>query len=252
MSDSKGKPVKLSEISETINENKATCAHILKTLEQDGYVDKVSRSKGYTLGPSAYCLTRYGKYNDDFVALSRPILRYLHKHTEQTVILAVIQNNTKFIIDYIDEEKRIFKEDASIRPDDIYRTATGRIMLANMDNRSVMQLYEKLGNPNEFWTDVNSLESLQKELSRIDKHGVLRTVAFNGDECHIGYAAPVFRKGKCVAALGVAIYCEKHEMDAILEQKDDKIKLYLKKERKRNYPKAKLFLIRGNICRLKR
>lgn len=229
LSDSKGKPVKLSDISDTIGENKSTCSHILKTLEQDGYVEQVSHSKGYTLGPSSYCLTRYGKYNDDFVALSRPVLRYLHKHTEQTVILAIIQNNTKFIIDYIDVEKRIFTEDANIRPDDIYRTATGRIMLANMDNRLVIELYEKLGNPGDDWTAVNSLETLQKELSRIDKRGVLRTVATYDDECHIGYAAPIYRRGRCIAAVGVAIYCNTDEMDEILNQRDEKIKLYLKK-----------------------
>ena len=75
LSDGQNKPVTLSELSLLTGTTKSTCAHILSTLVSEGYAERVSHTKGYVLGPAAYCLSRYGKYDDEFIALCRPVMR---------------------------------------------------------------------------------------------------------------------------------------------------------------------------------
>ncbi len=212
LSDARNQPVRLCEIAEYINENKSTCAHIVKTLQEDGYIKQISRSKGYVLGPASYCLTRYGKYDDSLIELCRPLMRYVHKKTGAMVVLTVIQNETKYIIDYIDPENIFFSENFNINPDAIYRTVTGRLLLANMDESDIQKIFKKYGVPHPgHWNEVNSYELLLFELSKINKKGVLElcTPYRNNDYC-IGYAAPIYKGNTCIAALGTASVCNEN------------------------------------------
>ena len=118
-----GEPITLTCLARRAQLNSATCAHIVATLEAEGYVIKLSRTRGYVLGPEAYCLSRLGRYKNDLITQCHPVMEYLHKMTGYTVILAVIDGETKYIIDYIDNGE-IFETKAQIRQDDIYRTAT--------------------------------------------------------------------------------------------------------------------------------
>ena len=57
-------PIPLGELAERTNINKSTCAHIVDTLCESFYVERVSRKDGYRLGPWAYMLSRYGHYKN--------------------------------------------------------------------------------------------------------------------------------------------------------------------------------------------
>ena len=61
ISDAENKPVTLTEISQKSGINASTCAHIISTLSEDGYVERVSHREGYILGPETYILTRFGQ-----------------------------------------------------------------------------------------------------------------------------------------------------------------------------------------------
>ena len=129
LSDAKNQPVPLMDIAERTGYPKPTCAHLLETLCHDGYAVRVSQTKGYILGPALYCLTRYGRYEEELVSLCRPVMRWMERNSHATVVLSVIQSHHKFIIDYADAEQNLFSEHPKIRTDDIYRTATGRAII---------------------------------------------------------------------------------------------------------------------------
>ena len=90
ISEGRNSPVSLSSISNITGINKSTCSHILSTLESEGFVKKISHTKGYVLGPAAYCLSRHGRYENEFVSICHPLINWLHKKTGYSVILAVI------------------------------------------------------------------------------------------------------------------------------------------------------------------
>jgi len=224
ISEGKNSPVSLLYISEMTGINKSTCSHIISTLVAEGFVKKISYTKGYVLGPATYCLSRYGKYENEFASICHPLLRWLNKKTGYSVILAVVEGSQKYTIDYIDTEKML-PESSGIMPDDIYRTATGRIILANMDKSDIKEIFEKTGiPPEEHWDEVTSFETLEAKLSELDKNGVVQTYCVRDDgKILLGYASAVFRYTKCVGAIGVAVLCTREEYEQF-EEKEKLIK----------------------------
>lgn len=207
LSDEKGHPVPLIEIAARTGYPKPTCSHILETLCCDGYVKRISRSKGYTLGPSLYNLVRYGRYEAEFVSLCHPVMRWMEKKTHATTVLSVIQSNQKFIVDYTDNEQNLFLEHPTIRTDDIYRTATGRAILAYMDREQVRAIWEKHGKPPAgHWEEITSYESLMDTLRNIRQQEIVVSAAMTkeGEQNAIGYACPLFRRTSCIGAVGIA------------------------------------------------
>lgn len=205
LSDNAPNSTPLKDIASGTGIEKPTCVHLLATLCRDGYVIRTSHSEGYRLGPATYCLTRYGKYEETLVSLCHPVLRWLSKKTDGISILAVIDNCEKYIIDYIDPENAIFKHTGSIFTDDIYRTATGRIILSHMDREALTTFYEKHKNPDPAdWSGIDSFEKLKSELEKIKRLKYVYSSTKRGDGFDIGIGSAIFKGNKCVGAIGIA------------------------------------------------
>ena len=226
ISEGKNSPVSLASISRDAGINKATCSHIISTLAEEGFVERISHSSGYVIGPAAFCLSRFGKYRDDFISVCHPVVRWLHKKTGCAIVLAVVEGGRKYVIDYIDPENKILPEVTGITPDDIYRTATGRIIMANMSSRQIKGVFDKNGAPPPgHWDKIDSLEALENELAVTDGRSVIKTDRF-GESPSIGYAAAVYKLSKCVGAVGVAV-----DIDDITPPKEADIKNCILKAR---------------------
>lgn len=210
LSDHYSSPVPLATLSQKLELNKSTCSHILSTLEAEGFVTKISSSKGYILGPAAYCLSRFGKYQSRLISICRPVMDRLFEELGHTVVLAVIEHEKKYILDYIDSGST-FETEEQIRTDDIYRTATGRAILCNLPLEKVYAIYEKFGKPapNE-WPGINSFSDLKSYILKAQKkqQGLFKTTGFQQKNqiYSVGYAAPFFNNIECVGALGIALH----------------------------------------------
>ena len=207
LSDTPSQPMPLMEIAQKTGYPKPTCSHILETLCHDGYVIRVSQTKGYLLGPAIYCLTRLKRYEEELIALCRPVIRWMEQNSHATVILSVIQSGQKFIIDYADTEQQLLSEHSRIRLDDIYRTATGRVLLSHMPQNEIKEIYERHGPPDpEHWSQVTDFDSLLKQLAFIRRQPIVSTGIEDGLVIHqtIAFASPLFRGKSCVGALGIA------------------------------------------------
>ena len=215
-----GEPITLTCLARRAQLNSATCAHIVATLEAEGYVIKLSRTRGYVLGPEAYCLSRFGRYKNDLITQCHPVMEYLHKMTGYTVILAVIDGETKYIIDYIDNGE-IFETKAQIRQDDIYRTATGRAILANLSADKVFDVFAKYGKPGTQWPEVQSFEKMNRYCATVKKDGVFKNRNENDTGwVYLGYGAALMKHGHCVGALGVAVKCTREQEIPFLQEKE--------------------------------
>ena len=211
ISDAAGGALTLAEISERTGYPKPTCAHITKTLAEEGYVLRISHTVGYTLGPGAYYLTRYGRYEEKLISICRPVMRYMERKSGAAVILSVIKNSDKFIIDTYDTSQNMFKKRAQIRIDDIYRTATGRAILAEMSDEDAIAVYKKHGPPPRgHWDEVDGIESLLSELKNIRKQKIVITGRHGSknDRPALGIARAIFDKKHCVGAVGLAVWDE--------------------------------------------
>ena len=224
IADAKNNSISLMEIADKTGYPKPTCAHLLETLGCGGYVTHISYKDGYTLGPSLYNLTRYGRYEKDFVSLCRPVMRWMEQKSRATTILAVIRSNQKFIIDYADTEQKLFEEHPNIRTDDIYRTATGRAILSHMDRDEIKAFWDKYGRPAPgHWDKVTSYETLVQALNSIRKKPVVVSTGEKnlGEQKANGYACPLFRKSRCVGAVGLALKLAQENEN--LEQRENEL-----------------------------
>lgn len=130
-------PITLGELAEKAGINKSTCAHIVDTLCESFYVERVSRKEGYRLGPWAYMLSRYGRYQNSLVSISTPVLKWLHKETDASVFISVICNGKKFIVYHIDKRNILPMSDGKMIQGFLETTASGRLLMANMDNETL-------------------------------------------------------------------------------------------------------------------
>ena len=137
LSDSAETPIPLQELAERTGMNKSTCAHIVDTLCETLYVERVSRTQGYRLGPWAYMLSRYGRYQNTLVSISTPVLRWLHGKTGATVFISVICNGQKYIVYHIDKADILPMSDGSIIQGYLETTATGLFLMAHMEPESL-------------------------------------------------------------------------------------------------------------------
>lgn len=231
ISNGTGKPVSLAKISELLKLPKPTCSHIISTLIEEGYIVKVSPKSGYILGPSTYNLSRYGKYNHNLIDISHSISSRLSKSTGYPVITAVIEGSKKYVIDLTKDDNNSYlcqKDNLSIFTDDIYRTATGRIIMAHMDTTHLKKIYDKYGPPKEIdqWENTESFESLIKELQRIKKLPYLKTkYRFNANNTlTVGYAMPIFEKYKCIGAIGIAAILKPEELTTFEKNENSLLK----------------------------
>lgn len=200
ISNGKNEPVTLAQIAQITGFPKPTCAHIVETLCQSGYIEHVSRSEGYRLGLAVYHLTRYGRYGEELIALCRPVLKWMESNSQAAALLTVIRNQQKFIIDYVDTGKHLFPEYQQVRTDDIYRTAGGRVILAHMDRDQLMDIYHKYGAPPQgVWEGVTSFDTLCRELERLRTQPV---VAVRNSSA-IGNACALMHGASCLGAVGL-------------------------------------------------
>ena len=205
LADGGGEPLPLASIAERVGLPKPTCAHLIKTLEMDGFLVKISPSKGYILGPAAYYLSRFDGYGKHLTKVARPVMRYLHLALGYTVVLAVLEGKDKYILDCFDGSA-MFATSARMKKDDIYRTATGRVILSHLSAEQVKAVVDKHGMPQAaVWETATTPSSLSMALEKIKTAPVTKTRTVSEKRVDIGYGAPIFRAGECVAALGIAV-----------------------------------------------
>lgn len=204
ISDNGGEPVRVKSISAALGFDKATVVRILKALGNSGYVTRISRNEGYALGPEMYVLTRYGRYGGDIIDACRPLLKYLREKTGGTAIFAVLKNGKKYIIDHVEGGLKYNDSKAAIFCDDIYRTVTGRVILANLPLDEALDFFYKNGVPkNGNWDEVRDMDTYKRELRLIKSIKVL--VSEDNSGRYIAFACPVFRKGICIGAVGLVL-----------------------------------------------
>ena len=194
-------PMTLSELAEKTGLNKSTCAHIIDTMCDSLYVERVSRKEGYRLGPWAYMLSRYGAYNSSLIKVATPIIKWLHSQTGASAFISVVTNGRKYIIYHIDKEGILPMSDGSIIQGYMEATATGRILLAYMDSEALHYTIARMSEE-EGRSGAEILDNeLKAELKKIRAAGYAHcSVEMDQTE---SFAFPVNDGSKVIASVGV-------------------------------------------------
>ncbi len=199
-------PVKLKTIAEKTAINKATCVHILDTLESGHYVEKVSRLDGYRISFGTFYLTRFGGYRHKISDVAHPVLLWLNKKTHKSTGMQVISNGKRVCIDYIAGDMPFSKNGENIIINGLYNASSGRLLLSFLNDFEIEETVLKYGLPKKEDWDIKDIDDMKRKLSIIRKNKFCETVFTIDGTPHCGYSMPIIVNGKCVAAVGIAGY----------------------------------------------
>lgn len=193
--------VRPSKIAELLNINNATCSRILKDLNYAGYTEKISREAGYTIGPRAFTFSKQLNYNTDLINAAEHHVEGCARKLKASVILVELKNNQRYILLHND-----YNVNSTIRIDklsytDLFKTATGVLLLAYGGIEERKNALKKYGLPSEFFfEDISSVKEYYKILDNIKSKGF---AYYDKDKINTSiYALPIFKGKEMIAALG--------------------------------------------------
>lgn len=191
--------VSLTEIADTLGLNHATCANIIKTFVNRGYIEQIGHKKGYRLGPKTYSITGNFSYKRDLVLAAKDILQDLTQKVNENTLLAVIKENRRLVVYDVAADQDLQVRTSPDKP--LYESATGRLLLAYLTDLELETFAQKYGLPEkEIWEEAVTLHGFKTALAKIRKDGIAIQVTTR----HIvGIAVPVSKNDKVIASLGL-------------------------------------------------
>ena len=194
------RPKPLGEVAGALSLNSATCANILKTMVDRGYVRQEAPKKGYTIGLAWRGFVREDVRYRRLITAAEAPMTHLASSVRETVLLAVLEGQRRFNLCLVEGDASLQVRRDIIISDDIYRTATGRLLLAHLGPASLEAVLVRRGLPRpEEWPEAGSPDELRSTLARVRDEG--RVIITRGDLVAMAY--PIRVGGAVTAALGL-------------------------------------------------
>ncbi|MBC8033735.1 MAG: helix-turn-helix domain-containing protein [Chitinophagaceae bacterium] len=192
-------PVQLIRIAENAGLSQPTTANIVKTLVYKNYLEHVGRKEGYRLGANAYHLTGNLSYNQNLILSAKDPMEELTHQLNETCLLGVLRNKKRYLLHVVHSN-----QDLQVRTHieaEVYKTASGRLLLAYLSPKELDNLIQALGLPQpQVWPGTQTREGLEKALQKIRKDGLVQTLS----PTHIiGFAIPIYKNKQVLASLSV-------------------------------------------------
>lgn len=195
------RPYALSEIAGHLNLNLATCSHIIKTLVESCYIERLPLRKGYIIGPMVYQFSKTGSYRGRLVETAGPFMTQFVKELQETIIISVLVHGKRFMPYFVQGNRPVQINADLFFHEDIYETATGRLLLAYLPSEELEFTLGVNGDFKHSWVEASTKERLYALLEQIRKKGS----AFVSSQESVAMAFPIMENNTVIAALGVPI-----------------------------------------------
>lgn len=179
-----------------------TCARLLKSLAELGYLDQVSRQKGYRLGPLAFYLGNGQVYKSRLVSVVMPLLKKFTQKMGVSALMAIRHNDFRVMPLVLTPPNGIQLKKDQARYDDLFLTATGRMLLALSPEDVVKKIIDKNGVPSfPPWPRNMTEEEFYAELAKIRSAGLLISYYKDRGSIAVPLAMPVGEKPVVLGAV---------------------------------------------------
>jgi hypothetical protein len=157
------------------------------------------KAKGsYTLGKMVYHLPDATKKHPELINISRNLMVELRDKINETVILSIIKNNKRVLLNEIPSTHEIHvqtKKEASV-----YSTTTGRIILAHSNPENKNWIIDRVGLPSEEeWSGIKSKDILIEELKNLKLQEIIETKTKSRSWISSAY----LKNNSIIASLGI-------------------------------------------------
>lgn len=211
--------VSLSQLARRMNLCPNTAYNLLKTLLVCGYVEQKEDAR-YVAGSK--CL-QIGRWNRLTSAPARRAivsgLQELRNRLKEGVVMAILHAGRRVELAHVDCNQSVCVNRAVLENDQIYNTATGRILMAHASSAELRQILERHGLPRAQWNGLDSARALQRALAGLRKAGAC---VVKWPHELVACACPMLdAQGKLLGALGCYVpffRCPKKKEQAIIQE----------------------------------
>lgn len=191
----------ITEISEMLQLSKGTVHLLVKTLEDEGFLEQVEGIKKYRVGSMAYELGAAAL--GDLRILSRMHLQHMSYELSMPCYLAITIGNKAVLIEKAEPVNpfMVVMQIGAVLP--YHTTSMGKVLLAYADAENREQLLNFIDLPALTPNTITSRELLRKEIEEVERQGYAldREETLPGSFC---LAVPVRdRAGRVIAALSL-------------------------------------------------
>ena len=228
-------PISISELSTSANLSTSTIYRYLATLRAQGYIKADTKPGHYLLGLKILELAGAIK-RETSISLALPVMENLASQTGESVLLCARWGEKGMCLEKIEGRHNLRVSYMYGVPFYLHAGATGKVLLAYLDDEEAEQVIRKVGLPAFTENTVTDPEQLKADLREIKRAGF----ALSTSEMHegaIAIAAPIFnRRGRVETDLSIGIpvhrfaQCDKaNVIDLVVsgaKEISEKLKLY--------------------------
>lgn len=201
------KSLSIKELAETLNFNKSSIHHHLKTLTQLGYLQQNKETKKYDIGLGLVRIGQSYLQRLDVRERGHYYIEQLSRKISETVHMLILDNNEVVYIDKVDvnHQPGALKCTSFIGlRTDIYSTAAGKTHISHLEKGALNIILDTLEMKKITPHTIDNRVQLEEELIRTKERGY----ALDLEEHHLGLqciAVPVMNMhSQCVAAISVS------------------------------------------------
>lgn len=194
----------LSELSQMVGFAPSTAHRLLRSLEQEEYVEQDPELGRWRVGVKAFRIGNAFLRSRDFVATARPFLQHIAEEVGETSNLAVEQDGYAVFLAQAEsrEMMRMIARLGSRAP--LHASGVGKALLAWMPERSVERIFQRRGLPRVTPNTLDTPARLREDLAAIRQRGYSLDRQEHAVGLHCVAAAVHDEAGTPIAALSVS------------------------------------------------
>ena len=151
----------ISEMAALIDVQPPTCFHIVNSMVELGYLERLGMRRGYRLGPAVNGLCHNFAYRPELVRVADSLMRQFVQENREGIVLAVLKGTKRYVI--CEAKPGLHhKLQVNYNPtviEDVYYTATGLLLLGHCTRQEQEKFLAVSGLPGkELWPAVRTRE----------------------------------------------------------------------------------------------
>ena len=196
LSQNSTREVPLSELADSLGMNRPTCANIMKSLKDVGYVEQTDYRGGYILGDKLYSLTGSNMNSQKIVHQIKPLADRLSRAINEDIAFSVVRGGRRIILYKVGSSHSIvtrFEDDMKV-----WRATSARVIVARYSPEELNNYIKMVGMPGSEWAEVTNRQELLAKLAEYRSQPCTTVINKNHFAC---LAVPVFAKGKVMGSI---------------------------------------------------
>lgn len=197
--DEDNREIKITDISARLGLHKSTLHSLLKTLQEQGYIEQNSENGRYRLGMKLVERGMFVINSIDLRKRANPFLVALSRQTGQTAHLGILEGVSGVYIDKVEGSEALITYSRIGRHLPIHCTAIGKTLLAYQQRDKVLSLLADYEFTPFTAKTITNISDFEKEMNRVRDQGY----AIDDEEHSKGVrcvAVPVFDFNKEITA----------------------------------------------------